>query len=170
MKRGFTKGIKRKLLPFEQSAIPSSKMLGWMKQEHSVYDGKRGLHNEILELARYLKSTKEEQKIKQNIIKKVSSVAQSVWRGCQVRLYGSCAVGLDIYSSDIDLCVHNWTGEQKLHNMGETQKRKRVANQCRKLGKIAGQRCPWMNKLEVRAHAKVPIINFFDRHQGVEVD
>lgn len=168
MKKGLSKGIKRKCLPFEQHGIPSENILEWIKKKHSVYASKLGLHKEIVELARYLQPTNQEKKTKQEIVKKVQSVAQEIWRKSKVRLYGSCAVGLDIYSSDIDLNVDNWSGKNKIQHLAEKQKRKRIAKECLKFGKLAKQSCSWMDKLEVRSGAKIPIVNFFTN--GVEVD
>lgn len=136
----------------------------------STYSGGHGLHMEIIKLSKRVKPSVKEAKIRKCIIEQVTGFVQSVWERCDVKIYGSTATGLDIYSSDLDLCIHDWKNSRELEKMGEAHKRKVASNQLGKLARNARKRCPWMKKLEVRRFAKVPIINFIHRRTQIEVD
>lgn len=157
-------------LPCEKKKNTPTSPLQWLKHKHSIYSGKYGLHIEILELSEYIEPTFKEIIIKQNIIEQVDKFVQDIWKKCDIKLYGSSATGLDIYSSDLDLCIYNWTDKYKLRAMKPRLQQRMASNMLVKLGKKAKKNCLWMKNLEVRRFAMVPIINFMHRDHQVQVD
>ena len=78
--------------------------------------------------------------------------------GLSLRQYGSEALGLAAFSSDIDLAVMD--GGSSRSTRGAT---------LRRIGEALRQ-TEWATHVDVREHARVPIVNFKDGQTGLEVD
>eukprot|EP00898_Chlorokybus_atmophyticus_P008713 jgi/Chlat1/8843/Chrsp91S09258 len=63
------------------------------------------LHHEILALCERLRPTKDELERRVQAFHAVRATARELWPTAQVSLFGSCATGLDVPGSDIDIAI-----------------------------------------------------------------
>lgn len=64
------------------------------------------LHNEILDFVKFIESTPEDLKVRREVVKKVKEVVKQCYPDSIVMVFGSCATGLNLPNSDIDLLVY----------------------------------------------------------------
>jgi len=64
------------------------------------------LHNEILDFVKFIESTPEDLRIRKEVVTRVKSVVKSCYPDACVMVFGSCATGLNLPNSDIDLLVY----------------------------------------------------------------
>ena len=64
------------------------------------------LHNEILDFVKFFESTPEELRIRKQVVTRVKNVVRSCYPDACVMVFGSCATGLNLPNSDIDLLVY----------------------------------------------------------------
>jgi len=101
------------------------------------------LHNEILDFQRFIESTPEDLKIRKQVVTRVKNVVRQCYPDACVMVFGSCATGLNLPNSDIDLLVY-------LPDVKEANMINKLTNQLLKSGI-----CKSIDPLK---HAKVPII------------
>lgn len=101
------------------------------------------MHNEILDFQRFIESTPEDLKIRKQVVTRVKNVVRQCYPDACVMVFGSCATGLNLPNSDIDLLVY-------LPDVKEANMINKLTNQLLKSGI-----CKSIDPLK---HAKVPII------------
>ncbi|XP_046910885.2 terminal nucleotidyltransferase 4A [Dermatophagoides farinae] len=114
-----------------------------------------GLHQEIEDFYNYMKPTPEEQFMRQNVVKRISTVINNFWPEAKVDYFGSFRTGLYLPTSDIDMVVFGkwetiplFTLEKKLLETGIAED----------------------NSIKVLDKASVPIIKLTDQETKVRVD
>eukprot|EP01084_Bolivina_argentea_P098051 176250_1 len=114
------------------------------------------LNNEILELCDLLQTTKQEENDTDEAISFVKQLVNDVFgNGAEVRIFGSKMTGLSLPASDID-CVVCGVEPDAIHTLGRAIYRQKNA------GKV--------EKVEVVASARVPIVKFHHMSTGRAVD
>lgn len=101
------------------------------------------LHNEILDFVKFIESTPEDLKARKKVVKRVKQVVRSCYPEAQVMVFGSCATGLNLPNSDIDVLVY-------LPEVNEKSMINKITQALLKSGI-----CKSIDPLK---HAKVPII------------
>ncbi len=101
------------------------------------------MHNEILDFQRFIESTPEDLKIRKQVVTRVKNVVRQCYPDACVMVFGSCATGLNLPNSDIDLLVYQ-------PDVKEASMINKITNQLLKSGI-----CKSIDPLK---HAKVPII------------
>ena len=64
-------------------------------------------HNEVLEFVDWIQPSKKEKLLRENLVKQIKKVVKNEYPDAVVMVFGSCATGLNLPSSDIDLLVYN---------------------------------------------------------------
>ena len=65
------------------------------------------LHNEILDFVKWIQEPEDEKKLRHAVVKKIKKVVKENYPDAIVMVFGSCATGLNLPKSDIDLLVYN---------------------------------------------------------------
>ena len=112
------------------------------------------LHHQVLALCQYVEPTLEELHARGALLQRITSVIASAWPLAQVSTFGSYATGLSTFASDIDMFVSGSPGS--VQDLNELARALRTQ--------------PWAKRVEVRARAKVPVINMLDGLTGVDAD
>ena len=109
---------------------------------------------ELIALAGWLMPTPVEQQARAGLIARAGAVVAAVLPGAAVVPYGSEAIGLAAFNSDIDLMV-DWGLSGGRTSGGSSWALERLGDGFRAAG--------WAVQVEVRTHARVPIVNLTDR-------
>lgn len=116
------------------------------------------LHRQLLRLALYLKPDADEHAARDALVRRVRTLVQRVCPAEPLaQRYGSEALGLAAFTSDIDMCIA----------IGASRSRRSAT--LRWIG-AALRQTTWASRVDVREMARVPIINFTDRSSGLELD
>jgi DNA polymerase sigma len=90
---------------------PSSLLPPWLIGGDSIEvvkyntDASLALHFEIIEFARFISPTRAEVEVRQNLVRTITSIVQTLWPQSRVEVFGSYATDLYLPTSDIDICV-----------------------------------------------------------------
>ena len=80
----------------------------WIRDETlQINDMHAFLHNEILDYVKWLEATPEDKQTRVNLVKKIKKVTKDSYSEAVVMVFGSCATGLNLPNSDIDLLVYH---------------------------------------------------------------
>lgn len=80
----------------------------WIRDETlQIKDMHAFLHNEILDYVKWLEATPEDKQTRVNLVKKIKKVTKDSYSEAVVMVFGSCATGLNLPNSDIDLLVYH---------------------------------------------------------------
>lgn len=80
----------------------------WLSDETlKVKDIHTQLHNEILDYVKWITPSKEDMDNRQSLVKRIKKVVKELYPDAVVMVFGSCATGLNLPNSDIDLLVYN---------------------------------------------------------------
>jgi non-canonical poly(A) RNA polymerase PAPD5/7 len=113
------------------------------------------LHSEILDFTEFISATKEDAQIRKQVVDRITRVIAEEYPLAKVCVFGSCATGLNLPKSDIDLlCYYPEVREQTLLN--------KLTN------KLA--RSNICSSIEPIKSAKCPIIKLTDKQSGINVD
>jgi non-canonical poly(A) RNA polymerase PAPD5/7 len=113
------------------------------------------LHSEILDFVEFVSQTKEDKQSRKNVVNRIKQVVQQSYPQSKVLVFGSCATGLNLPNSDIDLCVY-YPAVRELSMIN------RVSNELARAGICSS--------IEPIKNAKVPIIKLQDKETGINVD
>ena len=64
------------------------------------------LHNEILDFVKFIEASEEDIKLRKSVVMRVKQVVRECYPEADVMVFGSCATGLNLPNSDIDLLVY----------------------------------------------------------------
>ena len=64
------------------------------------------LHNEILDFVKFIEASPEDKEVRKQVVKRLKQVIRECYPEAQVMVFGSCATGLNLPNSDIDLLVY----------------------------------------------------------------
>ena len=64
------------------------------------------LHSEILDFVEYVSQSKEEKENRKKVVERITEVVHRAYPTAKVLVFGSCATGLNLPNSDIDLMVY----------------------------------------------------------------
>ena len=110
------------------------------------------LHREIIEFCDEISPHQSEEKMRNEVVQRVTSVIQNRWRGTKVKVFGSFVTGLYLPTSDIDIVV---CGNCLLYALEMELRSANIA--------VPGS-------MQVLSKATVPIIKFEDKETRVKVD
>ena len=113
------------------------------------------LHNEIIDFCKWIQPTKEDQANRQTLVKRIKKVVRESYPDAVVMVFGSCASGLNLPHSDIDLLVYN--PEAK-----ELTMLNKLCNTLVKQIEVAS--------IEPLKFTKVPLIKLQEKHTKINVD
>jgi non-canonical poly(A) RNA polymerase PAPD5/7 len=128
----------------------------WLPALRGISSPLLRLHQEIVELARYLAPSPGEAEARRAAVARVSAVVREIWPSARLEVFGSFATGLYLPSSDLDLvildsgCTHVPSGLKALAT--------------------ALARRSMVKNMQVIAKARVPIIKFEDAESGYAFD
>lgn len=114
------------------------------------------LHEEVLAFAKFVAPTRSEKVAREEAVKRVRIVVESIWKNAQLQVFGSFATGLYLPTSDIDAVI--------LHS-GCRQ----VQDGLRALANALSRRGMAKN-VQVISKARVPIIKFQEKESGFQFD
>ena len=73
------------------------------------------MHSEILDFVEYISPTDADKQLRQGVVDKITKVINGAYPAAKVCVFGSCATGLNLPKSDIDLlCYLPQVREQSL--------------------------------------------------------
>jgi non-canonical poly(A) RNA polymerase PAPD5/7 len=101
------------------------------------------LHNEILDFVQWIQPSIDKKEQRENLVKHIKKVVKKEYPEAVVMVFGSCATGLNLPSSDIDLLVYN-------PSVSDQQMMNKLANSL-----LAEGIC---KSIEALKYAKVPLI------------
>lgn len=116
------------------------------------------LHQEVEALVKYLSPTEKEIELREFLFQQVKKAARYLWPKSNAHIFGSFSTQLFLPSSDIDVVVI-------VPNFDE----RRLIDGLEKLLKEISRYFKFRT-YEVRRNARVPLINFVEKHSGLEVD
>lgn len=133
----------------------------WIRDAYSGIDAHRRreavylLHLELAAYERYILPTVEEAAVTSFVVDRIRKCVVSLYPQASVKPFGSCATGLYLPTSDIDLVVLDERAASELHRLAKHLRNNDIA-------------VP--NSLQVIAGARVPIIKFKERLTNIDVD
>lgn len=65
------------------------------------------LHSEILDYVKWIEQSPDEKSTRESLVKRIKKVVKGSYQDAVVMVFGSCATGLNLPMSDIDLLVYN---------------------------------------------------------------
>lgn len=75
------------------------------------------LHSEVIDFARFIEATEADNALRKQVVDRVTLVINEEYPTAKVCMFGSCATGLNLPKSDIDLlCYHPEMRELTLLN------------------------------------------------------
>lgn len=115
------------------------------------------LHNEILDFVKFIEPTKEDKERRKQVVRRIKDVVTSIYPDNKVKVmvFGSCATGLNLPNSDIDLLVYNT-------EVRESTMINKLTSSLIKAGIC--------KSIEAIKNAKVPIIKLQDKETLINVD
>ena len=139
----------------------------WMEQAYpSDMNPLVQLHNEIVSFCQLVEPMPDEIQAREELIARISKLAQDIFQEPKIELFGSQATGLLLPSSDIDLVItipdENWRKDG-----GDTESCTPREFLSRKL------RQEWLHELtylEVIENTKVPLVKFTHGPSNVSLD
>mmetsp|Transcript_56682 Transcript_56682/g.93728 ORF Transcript_56682/g.93728 Transcript_56682/m.93728 type:complete len:584 (-) Transcript_56682:127-1878(-) len=131
--------------------------------------GMSRLHHELVQLANLAITDSVDLEQRCGVLRRVLALVTSSFPGAHLALFGSCATGLSVPDSDLDLVATTFEGAA-----GSSQQRRQgkhaAIKPLRKLARLFVQRkLTRASDCEV-VYAKVPIIKFIDQQSGMSVD
>ncbi|KDD74487.1 hypothetical protein H632_c1279p0, partial [Helicosporidium sp. ATCC 50920] len=114
------------------------------------------LHQEIVELSRYLTPSAEEVRDRCDAIQRVRRLVRSRWLGSRVSVFGSTVTGLYLPASDIDLVITGVGGTSAHDALLGLQ--------------LSLRRCSWARNVRFISSARVPIVKFEDAETNFHID
>ena len=64
------------------------------------------LHSEILDFVEFIRQTEEDKQMREEVVERIKKVVQKAYPDAKVLIFGSCATGINLPQSDIDLLVY----------------------------------------------------------------
>ena len=64
------------------------------------------LHSEILDFVEFIRQTEEDKQMREEVVSRIKKVVQKAYPDAKVLIFGSCATGINLPQSDIDLLVY----------------------------------------------------------------
>ena len=113
------------------------------------------LHSEILDFVEFVSTTEEEKQRRQEVVNRIKNVVHKIYPEAKVLIFGSCATGINLPKSDIDLLVY-------YPAVREITMINRITSEL-----IRADICA---SIEPIKHAKVPIIKLRDKQTMINVD
>lgn len=113
------------------------------------------LHSEILDFVEFVSPSAEEIQVRKDVVERIRTVVNRAYPHAKVLVFGSCATGLNLPNSDIDLLVY-------YPPIRELSMINKLTSELVKYGICAS--------IEPIKHAKVPIIKLQDKKTRINVD
>lgn len=143
---------------FNQSRYELTREYGgtpWKPAEKNYSFGIVGLHEEIDDFYEWMRPTREEQIVREDVFKRIKNVILDLWPNALVDYFGSFRTGLYLPTSDIDVVViGNWEA-LPLWTLEKAIRENDIADS---------------NSIKVLDKASVPIIKLTDKRSDVRVD
>ena len=113
------------------------------------------LHSEVLDFVEFLSQTEAEKQKRQEVVNRIKTVVHKIYPEAKVLIFGSCATGINLPKSDIDLLVY-YPAVRELTMINKITSELVRADICASIEPIK--------------HAKVPIIKLKDKETSINVD
>lgn len=113
------------------------------------------LHNEVLDFEKWMQPSDNDRSSREALVKKIKRVVKESYPDAVVMVFGSCATGLNLPNSDIDLLVYN-PEVKEISMLGK------LANSL-----IKGIQC---ESIEALKFTKVPLIKLQEKNSKINVD
>lgn len=132
------------------------KQYPWLtKQTLKIKDIFLFLHSEILDFTDYISATEQDAQTRKQVVDRITRVVAEEYPLAKLCVFGSCATGLNLPKSDIDLlCYYPEAREQTLLN--------KLTHKLVRSGICSS--------IEPIKSAKCPIIKLTDKQSGINVD
>eukprot|EP01063_Lacrimia_lanifica_P017495 TRINITY_DN24573_c0_g1_i1.p1 TRINITY_DN24573_c0_g1~~TRINITY_DN24573_c0_g1_i1.p1 ORF type:complete len:621 (+),score=224.45 TRINITY_DN24573_c0_g1_i1:91-1953(+) len=140
----------------------TARMPMWCTREYLHSNRYVRLHDELVDLVKYLRPTREEQAMRELVVTEIEEFTQELFPGSQLIAFGSMVTGLILPTSDVDMTICYDVAAQ---SMQETyQCMDRLAHFIVKKG-LCEDSFP-----QVIKGAKVPIVKFTHKDTWIDVD
>jgi non-canonical poly(A) RNA polymerase PAPD5/7 len=140
----------------KMSAKYNRRMYPWLQDRTMrIKDIHLALHSEILDFVDFIGPSREEINIRKLVVKRIARVVNKAYPTAKVLVFGSCATGLNLPNSDIDLLVYH-PSMRDIPMINKLTSDLLRANIC--------------TSIEPIKHAKVPIIKLQDKETGINID
>lgn len=143
-------------VPGTPSAASYGGTVPWLASLANLRSPWLRLHQEIVELSRYLTPSAEEVRDRCDAIQRVRRLVRSRWLGSRVSVFGSTVTGLYLPASDIDLVITGVGGTSAHDALLGLQ--------------LSLRRCSWARNVRFISSARVPIVKFEDAETNFHID
>lgn len=113
------------------------------------------LHNEILDFVEWIQESEIVKKNRQKLVQRIKKVVKDSYPEAIVMVFGSCASGLNLPNSDIDLLVYN-PSKSEISMINKLSNKLLNAGICK--------------NIEPLKFTKVPLIKLQDKETDIQVD
>lgn len=152
-----TYGLSRSAYAHHLEVDSESPMTPWIPHQKKYSPGMAGLHEEILDFNMYMRPTRAEHKMRQDVIDRITKSVNNLFPNKNVRVdvFGSFKTELYLPTSDIDLVVFGDWPSPPLRQLREQLIKDGVCNE---------------NDVKELSRATVPIVKLTDKFTSVTVD
>eukprot|EP01064_Diplonema_japonicum_P003472 TRINITY_DN12234_c0_g2_i1.p1 TRINITY_DN12234_c0_g2~~TRINITY_DN12234_c0_g2_i1.p1 ORF type:complete len:583 (+),score=149.62 TRINITY_DN12234_c0_g2_i1:44-1750(+) len=143
-------------------SVPKKRMPMWCTREYVHPNRYIRLHDECVDLVKYLQPTYEEEVMRKKVVLEISEIASELFPGSQLLSFGSVVTGLLLPTSDVDMTIMYKSidnDDEKLH-----QAMDKLANYVAAKG-LCEDAYP-----QVIKQTKVPIVKFMHKETWIDVD
>ncbi|XP_028967980.1 terminal nucleotidyltransferase 4A [Galendromus occidentalis] len=127
----------------------------WRRPGRIYSRGIVGLHEEIEEFYEYIKPTRTEHQVRQEVVNRVKEVVRQLWPQAQCEVFGSFCTGLYLPTSDIDLVILGDWETLPMFTLHKALIQEKIAS---------------ASTIKVLDRASVPIVKFTEQSTNVKVD
>ena len=132
----------------------------WCTRRYTHHNRMVRLHDEAVDLVRYLRPTHEEEVMRKKVVVDVTHIAAMLFPGCRVVTFGSLVTGLVLPTSDVDLTITlEMEGKEELHAAMD-----KLATYIQGQG-LCDEAYP-----QVIKQTKVPLVKFTHKETWIDVD
>ena len=151
----------------DKEEVPHHRMPMWCNGEYTHDNRYIRMHDEAIDLVKYLKPTHEEDVMRKRVVLDMSDLASSLFDGSRVVTFGSIITGLILPVSDVDMTIV-WSGIPDTEELSYEQclysAMDKLADHIAKNG-ICEEAYP-----QVIKQTKVPIVKFTHKDTWIDVD
>ncbi|KAI0019171.1 hypothetical protein F4780DRAFT_747987 [Xylariomycetidae sp. FL0641] len=146
--------------------VPEENPCPWATTDHSqtVNMGTR-LHKEIIDFYEYVKPRPFEEKMRQELLDKLTGVVQLRWTDAQLLPFGSFKSGIYLPTADMDIAFCS-----KRFLQGGAPKYDKKSSLFGLKAHLLRHNVAFNNEIEVISQAKVPLVKFADEATSLKVD
>jgi hypothetical protein len=139
-------------MPARKEEQESHSTIPWLA-EHGCSSGDLSLADEVACLAEWALPNAGEQAARASFLEALGALLLRIWPRCSIEVFGSAAVDLSLFDSDLDIRVHGDCGRAPIETLGSALRSE-----------------PWAGAVRLVTDARVPVVTITDAASEVEAD